>query len=397
MLSAEDRTGATMKRLTLFLVITALGQWTCTGCSSGSSHQDNQNDNGVDGGSNVNDNNSNDNTSEGDSDSDGVPDAVDNCPDRPNNDQADMDGDGVGDLCDDDIDGDTVDNQMDNCPKISNPDQVDADLDGDGDPCDMDDDGDGINDVGDNCPFTVNPDQEDADGDGIGDFCEDDIDGDGVADAVDNCYDTPNPNQENFDGDAQGDLCDDDKDNDGYPFDQDCDDFDPIMNAGAAEVCNGADDNCDQIIDFADDVYESNDVPGDAYDIGSFSDCGGTLTVTNARLSQLGDEDWFVFHDSDDNFCLIYPEAQFTANPGGHRICIYFDCDDGTPKASSSSCENGTWVTDGPGYAPYGCCDSDHVRLDNDCTGVDDSAYIYIKVVRDATSCDSYSLEAFDE
>ena len=41
-----------------------------------------------------------------DSDSDGIADASDNCPATSNADQADLDGDGLGDLCDGDRDGD---------------------------------------------------------------------------------------------------------------------------------------------------------------------------------------------------------------------------------------------------------------------------------------------------
>ena len=71
---------------------------------------------------------------------------VDNCPDIYNPDQADADGDDVGDVCD-------------NCPDDWNPDQVDADSDDAGDVCD-------------NCPDDWNPDQADSDGDGIGDVCD---------------------------------------------------------------------------------------------------------------------------------------------------------------------------------------------------------------------------------
>jgi hypothetical protein len=48
-----------------------------------------------------------------DADSDTIPDAVDNCPNTANTDQADLDDDGLGDLCDDDFDGDGIPNAQD--------------------------------------------------------------------------------------------------------------------------------------------------------------------------------------------------------------------------------------------------------------------------------------------
>jgi hypothetical protein len=63
------------------------------------------------------------------------------CPDTPDRDQADLDGDRVGDLCDPDADGDGVRDAPDaavpgdNCLQLANPDQADADRDGVGDAC----------------------------------------------------------------------------------------------------------------------------------------------------------------------------------------------------------------------------------------------------------------------
>lgn len=94
-----------------------------------------------------------------DKDGDGVGDAQDNCPTifnpiRPmdNDKQVDGDGDGIGDACDkcpldpgesctppnaDDLDDDGVINALDNCPELANADQADDDKDGKGNACDV--------------------------------------------------------------------------------------------------------------------------------------------------------------------------------------------------------------------------------------------------------------------
>jgi len=72
-----------------------------------------------------------------------------------------------------DTDKDGILNGSDNCPYSANANQADMDDDGMGDVCDADLDGDGVSNLTDNCLMTKNADQEDVNEDGIGDACQD--------------------------------------------------------------------------------------------------------------------------------------------------------------------------------------------------------------------------------
>jgi hypothetical protein len=151
----------------------------------------------------------------------------DNCPDDANVDQADRDGDDIGDICD-------------SCPddrNASTASNVDRDRDGLGNICDCDSDGDG-------CPnrsrqsgaqtvfcqlaghagFDANPDDpsRDRDNDGDADDCDGDNDNDGQQDGFDNCPDVPNIGQADLNGDGEGDACDLGCSPNGVRLDPDC-------------------------------------------------------------------------------------------------------------------------------------------------------------------------------
>ncbi len=145
-----------------------------------------------------------------DRDADGHDNRFDNCPDA-RNDQSDIDGDDIGDVCDeDDNDGplgdqdqDGIANGEDSCP-LTPDDGADYDGDGQADACDEDDDDDGTVDGADAFPFDPSE-QSDTDGDGVGDNADADDDNDGLTDAVEASIGT-NPRSADTDGDQFGDA-----------------------------------------------------------------------------------------------------------------------------------------------------------------------------------------------
>lgn len=269
-----------------------------------------------------------------DSDSDGFAQEIDDCNDADSsiNPTGIEQDNGIDDNCNGqtdegfDPDGDGISNSSDNCDLVSNSDQADLDGDGLGDACDQDDDNDGVFDSSDECPLVA----------GIANGCLD-ADGDGIGDPFDNCS-QPNPGQEDSNGDSIGDACQDqDSDSVLDPFDQcptipgslngcpdadgdnssvnvDCDDSDSRIFPGAPELDDGKDNDCNGIVD------DGLDTDSDGFTPIFGGDCNDSDSTLNPLAAEIP--------DGIDNNCdgVVLPEESDDDSDGVSEL--QGDCDD---------------------------------------------------------------------
>ena len=171
-----------------------------------------------------------------------------------------------------------------------------------------------------------------------------------------------------------------DHDRDGHAADSDCDDEDPRVHPGAAEICDGLDNDCDELLpadesDFDDDGWASCE--GDCSDDdpithpGAPEICDGVDNDCDGDLAEQDDDgDGFRVCDGDCD------DGNATVRPGAAELCDGLDtnCDgvifdeeldqDGDGwRACAGDCDDSD-----PAFSPGAVetCDG----LDNDCDGV---------------------------
>ncbi len=183
------------------------------------------------------------------------------------------------------------------------------------------------------CDGTTDEQFPDTDDDGLKDCLEIDKDDDGLLDGEDNCPGAANPEQADFDLDNDGDACDLDDDNDLSADTADCAPYDASVHPGAAEGCNGMDDDCDDLIDegFPDtDADKIADCGDDDDDNDGTPDSADCLPLD--PLSFPGSKE---ICDGKDNDCDQAADEDFTdTDLDGTADCLETDKDgDGIPDA----------------------------------------------------------------
>ena len=163
--------------------------------------------------------------------------------------------------------------------------------------------------------------------------------------------------------DTGGDL--EDADGDGFTADVDCDDGNPAINPAAAEVCDGIDNNCDDLIDDADSAVELSTgstwfVDGDG---DGFGDDANTVDACELPAGHAA-----VGGDCDD--------ADEAVNPDATEVCDDLDVDEDCSGAADSD-DSGVDPATTQTYFP-----------DNDGDGYGDAAFAGLALCEDPSTAD---------
>jgi len=151
------------------------------------------------------------------------------------------------------------------------------------------------------------------------------------------------------------------------------------------------------------DEFEPNDDMAAPHGLAGISDGDSYPAATlEGSIYPEGDVDWFTYNDSDDSLSSIFPRAQLVDIPSGsdYDLCLFVDCE---TSFDSLTCDAGVQETLG---GLTGCCSrngassDENVKIDHNCSTVDDSADIIVQITKVAGPpvCDTlYTLRYGDD
>jgi hypothetical protein len=131
---------------------------------------------------------------------------------------------------------------------------------------------------------------------------------------------------------------------------------------------------------------EPNDTEATATYLGAIDDCDGSGMILEGVLPD-GDVDWWTYDGIDDVGCVVDADRQLTSQGGSILVCKYFDC-----PGVAVTCPGGTSPDSSPSGLP-GCCGTSSFNVAPNCTGLDESAYVFLRVEKQPIDpCVSYSI-----
>ena len=159
------------------------------------------------------------------------------------------------------------------------------------------------------------------------------------------------------DDDCNAATPDDDLDGDGYGTANDCDDEDAAINPGAAETCDGVDNNCNSQIDENVKTTYYRDADGDGY--------GDPGTITEDCTQPSG----YVTDNTDcnDTNAAIHPGAQEVAYDGIDQDCNGSDLTDADGDGYLASEAGGNDCNDNDASVHPGATEVTYNGKDDDC------------------------------
>lgn len=149
---------------------------------------------------------------------------------------------------------------------------------------------------------------------------------------------------------------------------------DPTLGSGGG-IVTGWGGNGPGGTDCDDEEYEPNNKESQAVDLGKISDDDDDGGRIKGILSTGTDVDWFKYYGEDGYLSEVDPGRDVVL--GDIELCGFFQCADG--ELDGFACPSGTTALESPD-GRSGCCSDSGFEVSPECTGIDDSVLVYIRV-----------------